>query len=653
MFRTTLPVLLGGLLALRSQAAAGLLSTPPAGDASAETVVADAGVLPQASHFDIIVVGTGSGASKLGTPASKLGFRVAVVEHGFDVFPRGFPGAAGASSASATSQGPYHHPGLGGTCLLRGCIPSKMLIHPADVATELKHEAGRLFLDAEFRGVDYEKLVDSTTRSVDSDSDSILSAYDYVVDYSYDKASAGSARAASEEDPNPFFGFLDLDAAGGGDHVVSTTTPSSALVPGGRDGRPRITSKTPHPDESFRHLYRGTAEFVGDRTIRVGGAGQNASTISADYVFLATGAEPAVPPIPGLAETPFLTSTEALRLKKLPTKIIVIGAGYIAVELGHMFGALGSEVHVMGRSELLRTMDSEAREEFARVFEKRYNVHERCEFLDVAYDAAKGEFALTYRSGANGAEQVIAGADQLLIVTGVTPSSAQLNPAAGGIQVRQGGFVQVDDRLRTSAPNVWAFGDVAGKYLFRHCANFEGEYLMEKVIYPLALSKGLVKIENLGLANANEVEKWGAEYAPIEYVMPWAVFSNPQVAGVGKSEDDLINSGGEQGVCYVTGVNSYKLFGMGDGWWLDHGFVKLFVDVQMCKVLGCVIVGYEASTMIHQVMPVIAKDGVLEDLLYPIYVHPALSEILKNACRKARDALVAGGFPVPLKLRLK
>ena len=168
MFRTTLPVLLGGLLALRSQAAAGLLSTPPAGDASAETVVADAGVLPQASHFDIIVVGTGSGASKLGTPAKKLGFRVAVVEHGFDVFPRSSPGAVG---ELLTSQGPYHHPGLGGTCLLRGCIPSKMLIHPADVATELKHEAKRLFLDAEFRGVDYEKLVEETTKTVDSTMD--------------------------------------------------------------------------------------------------------------------------------------------------------------------------------------------------------------------------------------------------------------------------------------------------------------------------------------------------------------------------------------------------------------------------------------------------------------------------------------------------
>ena len=123
--------------------------------------------VPQ-QHFDIIVVGTGSGASKLGTPAKKLGFRVAVVEHGFDVFPRSSPGAVG---ELLTSQGPYHHPGLGGTCLLRGCIPSKMLIHPADVATELKHEAKRLFLDAEFRGVDYEKLVEETTKTVDSTMD--------------------------------------------------------------------------------------------------------------------------------------------------------------------------------------------------------------------------------------------------------------------------------------------------------------------------------------------------------------------------------------------------------------------------------------------------------------------------------------------------
>eukprot|EP00931_Biecheleriopsis_adriatica_P018170 TRINITY_DN12806_c1_g2_i1.p1 TRINITY_DN12806_c1_g2~~TRINITY_DN12806_c1_g2_i1.p1 ORF type:complete len:587 (-),score=129.98 TRINITY_DN12806_c1_g2_i1:18-1778(-) len=536
-------------------------------------------------HYDIITIGSGGGA-KVSTPAANLGFKVAMIEHGFDAFGE-------------------HLVGLGGTCLTRGCIPSKMLIHPADVVTELA-EAERFGIKAEYHGIDFEKLVQRVCDAVDGDSKSILPGY---------------------QEKNPF------------------------------------------PDR--KHLYTGTAKFVGPKTVQVTGSklGQPDKTISADYIFLAAGAVPQVPPIPGLKGTPFLTSTEALRLKQMPKKLIVIGAGYIATELGHMYGALGTEVHMMARSELLRTMDVDARKEFSRVFSERYNLHTGVTFKEVQHDGKS--FSLRYSCAANGPGDLIMEADQLLVCTGVDPVGPQLDLQNTGVELKEKGFVQVDGCLRTKASGIWSYGDLAGNYLFRHCANFEGEYLMEHVVYPLALAKGLLSPEQTALLPTEVVEKFSPEkaksfatpealadalsYPPLDYDqgMPWAVFSNPQVAGIGFSEDELIAKGMVEGKDYIKGINNYASSAMGDARLSDHGFVKILVEVKTRKILGCVVVGYEASTMVHQVIPVMRERGRLEDCLYMIYIHPALPEIFRNACRKARDALVKCGAEVPLKLRLK
>jgi len=493
-------------------------------------------------HFDIITIGSGGGA-KVSTPAHKLGFKVAMLEHGFNVR---LPDDVRAAEA--------HKHGLGGTCLNRGCIPSKMLIHPADVATELR-EASRFHLRARFDGVDLDGLVSRVTAAVDKDSASIEPGY----------ASSPDKRWFSE-----------------------------------------------------------SAYFIGPKKLQVGDR-----VLTADYIFLAGGAVPQVPPIPGLESVPYLTSTEALRLRKQPKSMIVIGAGYIAVELGHYFGALGTEVHMMARSKLLRTMDGESRAEFDRVFSQRYNVHSGVTFKRVSHDAERG-FVLEYADA--GGEKTLA-AEQLLLVTGVKPATEGLGLEATGVELREGGFVKVDECLRTTCDGIWSFGDMAGNYLFRHCANFEGEYLLEHVIYPL-----------------KEQGRPPAAYPAVDYTgMPYAVFSNPQVAGVGLTEEECAG----KGLKFVKGVNPYAKSAMGDARLSDHGFAKLLVETGSRRILGCHIVGYEASTMIHQVVPLMRLNGKLEDLLYCIYIHPALNEILRNAARKARDALVDSGDDVPLRLRLK
>eukprot|EP00811_Abedinium_folium_P032372 NODE_5421_length_1772_cov_11.789666.p1 GENE.NODE_5421_length_1772_cov_11.789666~~NODE_5421_length_1772_cov_11.789666.p1 ORF type:complete len:525 (+),score=135.72 NODE_5421_length_1772_cov_11.789666:65-1639(+) len=495
-----------------------------------------------AEHFDIITIGSGGGA-KVSTPAHNLGFKVAMLEHGFDV-----------KLPEDVRAGEAHKHGLGGTCLNRGCIPSKMLIHPADVVTEIQ-EAARFNIDVRFGGVDLAQLVKRVTTAVDKD--------------------------------------------------------SSSIIPG-------------YGKSETKKWFNESAKFIGDKTLQVGD-----KVITGDYIFLAGGSVPTAPPIPGIDAVPFLTSTEALRLTKQPKSMIVIGAGYIAVELGHYFGAMGTEVHVMARSKLLRTMDQEARDEFDRVFSQRYHVHNGCGFRSVTYDPTIG-FTLEYTEGG---EDKILVTEQLLVCAGVRTPTMELNLEATGVALREGGCVAVDECLRTTREGIWAFGDFAGNYFFRHSANFEGEYLLENVIHTLKVTGSPP-----------------TAYEPIDYTgMPFAVFSNPQVAGVGLTEEQCQ----QRGLSYVKGVNAYSKSAMGDARMSDHGFAKLLIERGTRRILGCICVGYEASTMVHQAIPLFRLGGKLEDLLYCVYIHPALNEILRNAARKARDALVEAGDDIPLKLRLK
>ncbi|MBI5415365.1 MAG: dihydrolipoyl dehydrogenase [Candidatus Omnitrophica bacterium] len=454
--------------------------------------------------YDVIVIGSGGG-SKITSPAAKMGFKVAVLEKDR----------------------------LGGTCLNRGCIPSKMLIHPAYVATHIR-EAHKfdIHVNPHFT-VDFAKLVTRISRTVDADSDSIEAGY--------------------QRNPNIDF-------------------------------------------------YPASGHFVSNKVIEV-----NGEQIAADKIFIATGARPAIPTIPGLAGTPYMTSAGALRNLKLPKSLIVIGAGYIAVELGYAYRALGSDVHFLVRSRFLRGEDTQIAEEFTRVFSQHCAVH--CGAVPIRVEHNAGMFRVTCQKQDGGTEQLTA--DALLVATGITPNTDTLGLENTSIQRTEKGFIKVDGYLRTAVPGVWAMGDCVGNYLFRHSVNFEGEYLFRTIF----LEK---KDEPL-------------RYPPV----PHAVFSYPQIAGVGKTEDQLKAEGAD----YVVGLNPYKSSGMGMALLSDHGFCKILIDRKTRNILGAHIVGEEASDMVHMLIAFMNKQGTLDDLLNMIYIHPALPEIVRNAARKAQAAL--------------
>ena len=201
--------------------------------------------------------------------------------------------------------------------------------------------------------------------------------------------------------------------------------------------------------------------------------------------------------------------------------------------------------------------------------------------------------------------------DNLLVATGVKPNNDLLGLENTKIKTNKFGYMEVDKYMETAVKGVYGIGDCVGNYLFRHSVNFETEYLID-----IWLEKG---------------KKVPIKYPP----MPHAIFTNPQVAGVGLTEQELIN----KKIPYVVGKNNYINSAMGQALLSEYGFVKLLFHKKTKKLLGAHIIGPESSNMIHMLIVFITMGAKVDDLLKIIYVHPALPEIVRNAARKAQAQL--------------
>jgi len=452
--------------------------------------------------YDLIVIGSGGGA-KISTPAANMGKKVAIIEKDK----------------------------LGGTCLNRGCIPSKMLIHPANVARIAK-EARKLNIN--IKGpirFNFKELVSRVSKVIDSESAGIGRSYKNVKNLDY---------------------------------------------------------------------YKGTAKFLSSKVVEINGI-----KITASKIVIAVGTRPNVPPIPGLAGTPFMTSTEALRSTKLPKKLIVIGGGYIAMELGTAYASFGSRVEFIVRSGFLRAEDESVQEEFTKVIMSECKVTLGFERLKVDYNKKTKIFTVIATSKSGKVTKSVG--DALLMATCIVSNADTLSLKSTKVKTNSEGFIKVNRFLETSAKGVYAIGDVIGRYFFRHSVNFEGEYLFGKFF-----------------RNKNK---------PIRYPpMPHAVFSSPEVAGVGATEQELR----EKKVPYIAAINPYKASAQGMARRSDHGFVKLLFHKKSRKLLGAHAIGEESATLIHQAVQAMSMNATVDDLNNMIYIHPALSEILRNAARRAK-----------------
>lgn len=446
-------------------------------------------------EFELIVIGSGSGLDVANAAAQK-GLHVAIIEKDR----------------------------MGGTCLNRGCIPSKLLIHSADVIGMIK-TAGQFGINVDRFSIDFEKIVSRTNSIIDSDSDGIRQAFSQI--------------------DNP-------------------------------------------------KLFPYECKFVGKKTISAGG-----HIISADKILIASGTRPAIPKIKGLEGTSFLTSDEALRLKKQPHTLTIIGGGYIAAELAHFFGSLGTKISIIQRrNKLLPEEDEEIAGKFTEVFSKKYDVHLGYDILSV--NKSGDIFKVVAQNSAG--KKIEIDSDHLLVATGRTPNSDTLNLEKTGVKTDAKGFIIVDKHLETSTPGIFALGDAVGRYMFKHSANHEAHY----AFYNLMHNK-----------------KIAVDYT----AMPHAIFSSPQVAGAGYTEQDLK----EKSIPYIKVVYPYIKTAMGEAIEDRDGFVKLLASKQGGRILGCHIIGSHASVLIHEVLVAMKLGAKVQSIVQTVHIHPALSEVVSRA----------------------
>ena len=448
-------------------------------------------------RFDVLVIGTGSGML-VASAAVENGFKTAVVDFG----------------------------AMGGTCINRGCVPSKMLLYPADVTTIIRG-AEKIGVNASVDSIDFSNIMTRMRTLVNEDS--------------------GSQAIAVEATP-------DLK------------------------------------------WFKDQGEFIGDYTMQVGG-----QTITAEMIFIVSGARAGVPKVKGIENVDYLTSDSVLELKSPPKKLIILGGGYIGVEYGHFFSGLGTETTIIQRPlRILPDEEPEISELLKLELQKRMQIFTGFEAVEIKQEGnAKTVVA---RNRADGSTQEFT-AEALLVATGRVPNSDLLKPERTGVKLDERGYVKVNEYLETNMKNIWAFGDAIGKEMFKHVANYEAGIVWHNSVHD---------------------HKAAMDYS----AAPHAVFTHPQVASVGLKEAEAK----QQGRKILVGTALFKDTAMGAAMGMPEGFAKVIVEEHTGKILGGHIVGPEASILIQEIVNAMATENKsYAPIVQAMHIHPAMAEVVQQA----------------------
>ena len=366
------------------------------------------------------------------------------------------------------------------------------------------------------------------------------------------------------------------------DRVFGRVDPISA---GGRsyrvDRSPNVT------------VYEGHARFTGPRELSVDGG----EPFSADRIVIAAGGRPTVPAEIADSGIPFHTSDTVMRIDALPEHLLIVGAGYIGAEFAHVFSALGSRVTIIGRGrQLLRSQDETVAERFTAAVRDRWDVRLGQRIAASRGQAGNIEFEMEDGSVVRG--------DLVLVATGRESNSDRLDLDRAGIPVHPDGRIVVDEFQRTPVDGVWALGDVSSPYQLKHVANHESRIVAHNLLHPAALR------------------------ATNHHAVPAAVFTDPQIASVGRTEAQCR----DEGLDYAVKVQAY-----GDvayGWALEDvtGFCKILAERGTGTILGAHVMGPQASTVIQPLIQAMSFGlGAREMATGQYWIHPALPEVVENA----------------------
>ena len=454
-------------------------------------------------EYELIVVGSGAGMNVV-SKARSTGLKVALVENWV----------------------------MGGTCLNRGCIPSKILTYPAEMIRQIQH-ASEIGIHAKIETIDFE-LVRKRM-------------WDLVL----------------------------RDRKGIEEGVAA---------------------------DSGLDFYHTTARFIGPNTLQVG-----QDQIKAPKIVLAIGVRTSIPDIPGLRETGFETSESIFDLQTLPRSLIILGGGYKACEFGHFFSAFGTNVSIIGHNPRILPREEEEVSDLVLAKMMEYlKVKVNQEVVSIR-KGEKGKIVVLKDRATGFVEEIEA--EEILLATGVQSNADMIDPEASGIRTDSGKYIIVNEYLETNVPGIFAMGDVIGRTMFRHTANYHAQ-----LVWINAFAKNKVKLD--------------------EHAVPHAVFGFPEVASVGVTQSEAK----AKGIKVLIGMSQYidcaKGYAMGE----EDSFVKVVVDLNSYHIIGVSAVGTNASILVQSMVYLMnAGDHTYLPLARSQTIHPALSEVVVNAFGNLHD----------------
>ncbi|MBV8572185.1 MAG: mercuric reductase [Acidobacteriaceae bacterium] len=336
-------------------------------------------------------------------------------------------------------------------------------------------------------------------------------------------------------------------------------------------------------------LIRGRARFTGPKQLEVGDR-----VVNGRRIFLDTGSAPRVPLLDGLEKVPFLTNVSMLEVREIPEHLIVMGGGYIGLEFGQMFRRFGSEVTVLQSAErILPQEDEDVTSELRKCLEgEGMRFHLRANATKVEGEAR--DIRVTTETQ-NGKETVVG--SHLLVATGRTPQTADLDLASAGIKTNEKGYVVVNERLETSAPDVWAIGDVTGGPAFTHIS-----YNDYQIIY----------------GNLYE----GRHVSTEARLVPYAVFTDPALGRVGMTEIQARRSGHKIKVGKIPMTYVARAIERDE----TAGLMKLVVDAETDLILGAAMLSSEGGELVQILSTLMLAAKPYTLLKGAIYIHPTLAE---------------------------
>jgi dihydrolipoamide dehydrogenase len=451
--------------------------------------------------YDVIVIGSGSGG-EIVESALNTGFSVAWVD-----------------------KGP-----LGGTCLNVGCIPSKMLIYPADRIVEIQ-ESEKLGVRAEIKDIDFKAIMKHMKEP-------IIESHEHM-----------------------------------------------------RQGI--------HNTDYFT-FFEGTGYFTKDYTLMI-----NNEEISAEKIFIGSGARPLIPPIKGIDTIEYLTNESVFELTEKPKSIIIVGGGYIAVEFAHFFSAVGTDVTVLQRgNRLIKSSEPEISELLEDMMKKRMKIQTNVEVIEVKKTQ---DGIIVIGEDKNSGNKLEFSGEKILIASGRKSNADLLKVDRTGVDTDEKGYIIVNEFLETSKKNIWAFGDATGKYMFKHVANEEA---------------------TLAWRNSVQDHKHTMNYSAV----PYAVFTYPQIASVGLTEEEA-----KKNHNIMVGKARYSDVAKGEAMAEIDSFAKTIYDKDEEKILGFHIIGPYASILIQEVINAMALGGKLGFVGQGMHIHPALPELILRTFGNLRE----------------